>query len=262
MNKMQVAIMKKDLRGLVFNKRLFPALLIVPLIFTLVLPTILILTVHFAPEDISEMQQLLDLLPLGEQSQDIQMRVIGLMFNYIIPVFFIIIPIMAATIMAASSFVGEKEKRTLETLLYCPLSLHQIFQAKIFASFLLSMFVTFLSFILMMLAAETELLLITGSPLLLNINWLVTLLLLSPSVSLMAIILIVRGSAKAQSAEEAQQRTIFLILPVLLLVVGQFTGILLVSAWLLLGVGIVFTLIAGLLMKSGRNKFNYETLLK
>lgn len=32
----------------------------------------------------------------------------------IMPVFFIIIPIMAASFIAASTFVGEKEKRTLE----------------------------------------------------------------------------------------------------------------------------------------------------
>ena len=37
---------------------------------------------------------------------------------------------MTASIMAASSFVGEKEKRTLETLLYSPLTVGQIFRAR------------------------------------------------------------------------------------------------------------------------------------
>jgi ABC-type Na+ efflux pump permease subunit len=262
MNQMQIAIIKKDLRGLVYNKRLFPALLIVPLIFTLVLPTILILTVRFAPEEIGQMQQVLALLPAGEQSENLQLQVVGLMFNYIMPVFFIIIPIMSASIMAASSFVGEKEKRTLETLLYAPLSLRQIFQAKIFASFFLSMFVSFLSFVLMILAVETELFLLLGSPLMFNANWLVTMLMLSPAISLMAIILIVRGSAKAQSAEEAQQRTIFLILPIMLLIVGQFTGVLLINTWWLLGISVLFVLLACFLMKSGWHKFSYEAILK
>ncbi|HIW21560.1 MAG TPA: ABC transporter permease subunit [Candidatus Dorea intestinavium] len=52
-----------------------------------------------------------------------------------------------ASIMAAGSFVGEKEKRTLETLLYSPLSITKIFQAKVLASFLLSMFISFISFV-------------------------------------------------------------------------------------------------------------------
>ena len=65
------------------------------------------------------------------------------------PLYFLIIPIMAATVMSATSFVGEKEKQTLETLLYCPLSLKQIFRAKVLASFLLSMLVSGISFVAM-----------------------------------------------------------------------------------------------------------------
>ena len=52
----------------------------------------------------------------------------------------------------------EKEKRTLETLLYCPLSLRKIFQAKVLASFLLSMTVSLFSFAAMLLVMETEIL--------------------------------------------------------------------------------------------------------
>ena len=261
-NSMQIAIIKKDLRGLIFNKRLFPVLLIVPLVFTVVLPTIFVLIIHFAPEEASEIQQLLDLLPLSEQSDNTQRLLIGLLFNHIIPIFFMIIPIMAATIMAASSFAGEKEKRTLETLLYCPLTLKQIFQSKIFASFILSMLVSFGSFLIMILVVEVEILLTAGSLLLLDVNWLITMLLVSPAVSLLAVTLIVRGSAKAQTMDEAQQRSVFLILPALILVIGQFTGVFLMNAWMLLGLGVILALIAGLLMKGCIRRLNYEVVLK
>ncbi len=261
-NAMQIAIIKKDLQGLIFNKRLFPPLLIVPFVFTIVIPTIFIFIIHFAPEEAVELQELLDLLPLSERSDNIQRLLTGLVFNHILPVFFMIIPIMAATIMAASSFAGEKEKRTLETLLYCPLTLKQIFQSKVLASFILSMLVSFGSFLIMILVIETETLLITGSLMPLNMNWLIIMALVSPAISLMAITLIVRGSAKAQTMEESQQRAIFLIFPVLLLVIGQFTGVLLINAWLLLALGAVFALIAGLLMKGCIRKLNYEILLK
>ena len=72
------------------------------------------------------------------------------------------IPIMAASIMAASAFVGEKERHTLETLLYCPLTLKQIFQAKVWASFLLSMLVSLISFTAMLLVIEAELFFLMG----------------------------------------------------------------------------------------------------
>ena len=43
------AIIKKDFRGLAANRRLFIALLIVPLILTIVLPSIFLITIHFTP---------------------------------------------------------------------------------------------------------------------------------------------------------------------------------------------------------------------
>ena len=122
-----------------------------------------------------------------------------MVLNYILPVFFLMIPIMAASIMAASAFVGEKERHTLETLLYCPLTLKQIFQAKVWASFLLSMLVSLISFTAMLLVIEAELFFLMGRLLVPSVSWLVVMLLLSPAISLIAVTLIVRGFC--QSAE-------------------------------------------------------------
>ena len=190
------------------------------------------------------------------------MALAGLVFNYILPVFFLMIPIMTASVMAASSFVGEKEKHTLETLLYCPLSVKQIFQAKVLASFLFSMLVSLISFIAMMAVLETEMFFVMGSPVIPAAGWLVILLLLAPSVSLIAVTLIVRGSAKAQSVEESQQGAAFLIIPVILLVAGQFAGIMLLNVWILLGLSAVCMLLAWVLLQKAVGRFNYETLLK
>ena len=137
--------------------------------------------------------------------------------------------------MAASSFVGEKERHTLETLLYCPMTLRQIFRAKVLAAFLLSMAVSLASFLVMCLVLEIEALALLGTLLLPGVNWLMMLFLLAPAVSMVAVTLIVRGSAKAKSVEESQQRAVFLVIPVVLLIVGQFTGVMLLSPWILLG---------------------------
>ena len=128
------AIIKKDFRGVTDNKHLFASLLIVPLVLTIVLPSTFLVMIHFAPDD-PDIQRLLDLLPQSMQTKGLEQGLAELVLNFMLPVFFLIIPIMSASIMAASSFVGEKEKRTLETLLYCPLSVRQIFRAKVLASF-------------------------------------------------------------------------------------------------------------------------------
>ena len=256
------AIVRKDIRGITGNKRMFTALLIVPLVLTVFLPTIFILAFRFAPQDSAELEKLMSLLPTPSRQEGQLSTLIGLMLNYILPVFFLMIPVMASSIMAASSFVGEKEKRTLETLLYCPLSLKEIFRAKVAASFLLSMGVSLASFGLMLGVIEGEALALSGSPVLPDVQWLLVMLLVSPALSLIAITLIVRVSAKAQSVEDAQQGAVFLVLPLILLIAGQFTGILLLSSWLLLGIGAVCAVLAGLLLKRAVGNYRYETLLK
>ncbi len=256
-----LSVMKKDLFGITANRRLLVSMILVPLVLTVILPSVFVFLIHLTPDD-PDMQKLLELLPLEAQSGSLELTVTGIILNDILPVFFLIIPIMAATITAASAFVGEKEKHTLETLLYCPLSVKQIFRSKVLASFLLSMAVSLLSFCCMMMVLEAELLLLMGSLLLPGVNWLLILVLVSPSLSLIAVTLIVRGSAKAKSVEESQQSAVFLILPILLLIVGQFTGLLLLNVWILLAAGAVCALLAWLLLKNCLSGFTCERLLQ
>ncbi len=262
MNRMQLVLMKKDIRGITSNKQVFSVMLIVPLALTIILPSILVFITVLVPDAISDFQELLEMLPIAERTGNQEQMILELLLNKIMPAFFMIIPIMSSSVMAASSFVGEKEKRTLETLLYSPLSLKQLFQSKILASFSVSMMVSFISFAAMMVVMEIEVLLFTGNAVMPDLGWIIVMLLIAPSISLVAISITVRGSAKAQTIEEAQQRAVFLIFPILTLVVGQFTGIIIVSTWILLGLGIVLALIAALLMKGSVGEFTYEKLLR
>ena len=140
---------QQDQARLAAFERMLAALLVVPIVLTVVMPSISLLALRFLPEDTQDMERMLALLPLGEQTGDLSRDMPGLLLNYVMPTFFLLIPIMAASVMAAVSFVGEKEKRTLETLLYCPLSLRQVFRAKVLAAFSLSELVSLASFGLM-----------------------------------------------------------------------------------------------------------------
>lgn len=262
MNVRQLAVIKKDIRGVTLNKQVFAVLLIVPLALTIVLPSIFVLVTAFAPDAASDFQKILDMLPADNGARSQQQRIFGLILNNIMPVFFLMIPIMASSVMAASSFVGEKEKHTLETLLYSPLSLKQMFQAKILAGFFVGMMVSYISFAAMMLVLELEVFLLTGKAILPSSSWLAIMLLIAPAISIIAIAVTVRSSAKAQTIEEAQQRAVFLVFPILALLIGQFTGILLISAGLLWGVGAVLAALDVLLMRGAAGSFTYEKLLR
>ena len=255
------AIIKKDLKSVMDNRRMFASLMIVPLVLMIFLPSIFLVMLRFAPAD-PDIEKLLALLPGAMRQETWQQAAAGLMMNFILPPFFLMIPVMTASIMAASAFVGEKEKHTLKTLLYCPLSVRQIFRAKVMASFLLSMLVSLISFAVMLLVTELEAYFLLGTLLVPGVNWLVILILVSPAISLIAVTLIVRGSAKARTVEESQQSAVFLILPIILLVVGQTTGLMLVNGWILLGLGVICALIAALMLKMCMGRFTYEMLLK
>ena len=261
MNAQQLALIKKDFRSITSNKQVFMVMLMVPLALTIVLPSIIVFVTVLVPESTSDFQRLLAMLPDTAGAYDQKQMILGLVLNKIMPAFFLMIPVMASSVMAASSFVGEKEKHTLETLLYSPLSLKQLFQSKILACFSVGMMVSYISFAAMMLVLEIEMLFLTGNMLMPDISWLIILLLIAPSVSLVAIAVTVRGSAKAQTIEEAQQRAVFLIFPILALVIGQFTGVILVNPGLLLGLGILLAVIDVLLMRGAARKFTYEKLL-
>ena len=262
MNRRQLVLMKKDILGITSSKQVFSVILIVPLALTIILPSIFVFATVLVPDAMSDFQKLLEMLPIAGEISNQEQIILALLLNKIMPIFFMMIPIMASSVMAASSFVGEKEKRTLETLLYSPISLKQLFQSKIMASFTVSMMVSFISFAAMIVVMEIEVLLLTGSAVIPDLSWAIVMLLIAPSISLIAISITVRGSAKAQTIEEAQQRAVFLVFPIIALVIGQFTGIILVSPWILLGLGIVLALIAALLMKGSVGEFTYEKLLR
>lgn len=261
MNAKQLVLIQKDIRSITANKQVLTTMLVVPLVLTIVIPSVFVLCTVLEPESISDFQILLDMLPNATVGNE-QQLLLSLVLNQIMPVFFLMIPIMASSVMAAGSFVGEKEKHTLETLLYSPLSLKEIFQAKILAGFFVGMAVSLLSFALMLLVVEVEMILFLGGGILPDASWLVILLLISPAISLAGIAITVRGSAKAQTMEEAQQKVVFLVFPILALIMGQFGGILLINAWLLLALGFVLVIADILLLRSVAGRFTYEQLLK
>lgn len=261
-NQMQIAIMKKDVQSTFANKNLFATILILPIIMAIVLPTVFVLIIGLMPLDSAAFKEFATLLPKEMLGEDTRKNIIEALLTNMLPLFFLLIPIISSMVLAASSFVGEKEKRTLETLLYCPLSLSQIFTAKIMGVFVLSQSILLLSFACMTILIQAEIWLITRAFMPMGINWLVMIFLLSPSVSLLAISMIVRTSAKAKSVEEAQQRSVFVILPILILILGQISGAVFVSIWLLLGLSIACAGIGVFALIRSSSKFTSESLLQ
>ena len=100
MNSSMLAIMRKDLRGVTVNRRLFSSLWILPVIFTVFLPSVFNFIFYVSPED-SDFTKMIDLLPASMQTGDLTQIMADLALNNIMPVFLLIIPVMTSSIMAA-----------------------------------------------------------------------------------------------------------------------------------------------------------------
>ena len=83
-------------------------MLMVPLALSIVLPSIIVFVTVLVPDSVSDFQKLLEMLPVPAGEYNQEQMILGLMLNKIMPAFFLVIPVMASSVMAASSFVGEK----------------------------------------------------------------------------------------------------------------------------------------------------------
>ena len=113
--KKAIAVMKKDLKELTKNFQVFGVMIILPIVFGLAYPLIVFL---IAPGVIAEAPEALIFL-------------INLFSG-----FFLVMAVIIPAVVAADSFAGEKERKTIEALLAAPISDKELFLGKVLVSFL------------------------------------------------------------------------------------------------------------------------------
>ncbi|MFH1101033.1 MAG: ABC transporter permease subunit [Methanobacteriota archaeon] len=174
---------------------------------------------------------------------------------------FIIIPATLPTIIASYSIVGEKNNRTLEPLLATPTTDGELLAGKILSSFIPTMASTFLAFTLGVLLLNIVLTPYVGYPPLPTITWLLTIFLLSPTACLMSILACVLISSKVSDVRAAQQVGGFVVMPVVVLMLGVVSGLVLLSPLMIfVAAGIYLGIDLGLFYFA-RAVFNREGIL-
>ena len=132
-----LAITYKDLKVISRSKGVMLPLIIVPIIFLVVMPAgaaLMAQTTTHSGLSNTDPQTLLKQMPpalLTELSgySDVQ-KVVVFMINYMLAPLFLVLPLMVASVIAADSFAGEKERKTLEGLLYTPTTDQELFLGK------------------------------------------------------------------------------------------------------------------------------------
>lgn len=258
------ALIYKDINEITSSRRVIMPMTIVPIILVVVIPIAILIGAKYVGNDSSmftKIAPLIKKLPHEYTVYTPAQLLIKIAVNFMFPSYFLIIPIMCSGVIGASSFVGEKEHKTLESLLYTPISMEQLLRAKILGVFVPSYIVTLVSFIVFGIIFNIGGFIYFGGLIFPDIKWIITIFWICPAINLLSLVFTVMVSAKSETFQEAQQVSGLLVLPVILILVGQMTGVLLISkVVMLIGGGILFIL-DYVLIKRISSKFIPEKLI-
>lgn len=263
MNNAQIAIIKKDIKEIVENKQIFIPMLIVPILFMVIMPLGLLILVNygdFAAEGLKDLKFIND-LPFIKSGYDTTQIIILVALEYIFPSLFMIIPIMNSSIIGASSFVGEKEHKTLETLLYAPISVNELFTAKVVGVFLPAYVLAFIACVLFGIVMNIGGSIYFSKLIFPSIKWFLIIFWLTPAITLGGIVFTVLISAKAKTFQAAQQMSGIIVLPIIFILIGQVNGLFLLSNTIVIGIGLLLFLVDFLLIKRAAKGFSAEKLI-
>lgn len=269
-----LAIMKKDIRQVFSSKQTLAPMLIVPLVFSVFLPLMMILTGTASMgsaaggasgEDISMYLAMLagsgDILARVQSFATPDMQFMFLFLNYLFMPMFVLIPALVSSIISANSVVGEKEKHTLETLLYAPVSMGRMFWGKVLAAFVPAIIITYVTVAIYGCVVNFGTQSLFGEFIFPTSNWYVFLFVLTPAFSLLATILMVFVSAKANTFQSAQQWSVIIILPVIGLMMAQTSGALFLSQQMLVLIGAAVLVADVFLVYKGLGRFTRQKLI-
>ena len=264
-NRRILTLIKKDLGEIGSTRMVMIPMIIVPLIMSLVIPGAIILTLALGSPDmingVEQMEKLIPAYPVPQRISELPQQLLYIFLNYTFLPMFLIIPLMISSIIAANSVVGEKERGTLETLLYTPITNREFILGKLLGAFLPGALMAFPAFLLY--AAVGNGLswyffrtLIVSSPV-----WIPALLLLSPGVSLLGLCVTLFVSIKAKTFMEAQQVSTMVVLPLVGMMLAQISGLLILSPLYLVNVSLVLLMGDYLLIVKLIPRFNREAIL-
>ncbi|WP_145320468.1 ABC transporter permease [Paenibacillus xylanexedens] len=253
------ALVRKDIRSVTASVQLWLPMLIVPLIIGIIMPSALLWAasrmelrslgnISFLLESLDSLTHSGQIPQLASMPTD-NHRIVYYLAMYMFAPLFLIIPVMASSILTANSFAGEKERKTLEGLLFAPISMDTLFKGKVLAALIPSILLSWVTFLIYGLIANILMYPMFGTLMFPNLNWMILVLWVVPACSLMVILLNVLISAKVRGFQEAYQLGGLVVIPLIALVAGQASGMLLIGPWMLLMIGAVLMLISVVLLR-------------
>ena len=264
------AIARKDLKEVKQNKMAWAPAIILPLIFAVAMPIVFSMVPQFIPvqdveRELGDINSMLDNLPPTVQTifdgLKLEQMFVLYMTAFLFAPLFLIMPLMFSTVIGADSFVGERERKTMEALLYSPTTDLELFLGKVLASVLPAIalsWMTYLVYIVVVNTASYRLFERIWFPL---PTWWPLMFWLTPAFALLGISATVMISSRVKTFMEAYQLSGSLVVLVLALVVGQITGVLFLGVGTVMLIGTLIWIVDGILIYFSLRKFKRNMLI-
>ena len=256
------AVMAKDLTAVRRSKAVVLPMLLVPFLLLVVLP--LVIGIAARSQDHFDLSRFLDNIP-GDLARPIlalpqREQLIVLVNGYLLAPLFLIVPLMVSAVLAADAFAGEKERKTLESLLHLPLADRDLFVAKLLTAFVPAVIISWIGFVCFAIVSNTVAWPVMHRIFIPTKLWVVVIFWVAPGVAALGLAVMVRVSARARTSQEANQLGGAVIMPLIFLAVGQSTGLLLVDIPIAVAIGAVVWVVALVLCSRGARRFTRDQL--
>lgn len=258
-------IVYKDALDIRSDRGVFVSVFIVPFIFSLVFPLAIVLgDVSFGVVDyIGGARMFIDQLPdqVLPKSIDHHHGIVYAILMYFFIPFFILIPVFVSSMLATTSFTGEKEHKTIEGLLYTPITNKELMLGKILVSGIPAILLTWISVLIYGIIVNVYGVKVLGEMIFPNFSWLMVTFLVAPLITFLSISLVVAVSQRVNTSKSAQSISMILILPIIGFIISQANGAFLFGpmiSMVLVAVLIVVDIIVYLTISK---RFNSDKLL-
>lgn len=260
------ALVKKDIREVFASKMTVMPLIVVPVVLCIAVPVGLMVAGFLLDVALIQgaqfIEKIIPLYPVPETLDGLTQQMLYIFLNFTFVPFFMIIPLMVSSIIAANSVVGEKERGTLETLLYTPLTNRELVIGKLLGAFMPAVCVSLLAFFLYFVIGNAVSWGMIGIFMIRSPIWIPAVLLLSPATSLLGLSLTLLISIKAKTYMEAQQTSGVIVLPFVMLVVVQMSGVMVFKPVYVVAFAAVLILASYIVFNRIGPKFNRESILR
>lgn len=171
-----------------------------------------------------------------------------------------ILPVAIPVTIAAYSIVGEKTSRSLEPLLATPITTIELLLAKATAAVIPAILATWIGYAIYLIGIRF----MVNDAVFARVvaaEWLIAIFIVSPLLTLLSVSLAMIISSRVTDPRVAEQLSALVILPLMMLVIGQSVGFVLIDQRVIIIIGVVVALLDVFLIYLSVKLFQREVIL-